>query len=83
MQTLQLVVPVCNMCVIVGDRNGFGLESNVGFRVNTLSPQRNIDNLGAVDVEFTPDDLARLDAATALKPEYPGWMIERQSGYRR
>jgi aryl-alcohol dehydrogenase-like predicted oxidoreductase len=40
------------------------------------------DNLGAVDVEFTKDELIRLDKASALPAEYPGWMIERQSGYR-
>ncbi|MBC9033423.1 aldo/keto reductase [Sphingomonas sp. JC676] len=40
------------------------------------------DNLGAVDVAFTPDELARLDAVSKLPPEYPGWMIERQGGYR-
>lgn len=46
-------------------------------------PDQLADNLGAVDVQLAPGDLALLDAATALKPEYPGWMIERQSGYRR
>ena len=40
------------------------------------------DNLGAVDVEFTADELARLDEVSTLPPEYPGWMIERQGGYR-
>jgi aryl-alcohol dehydrogenase-like predicted oxidoreductase len=40
------------------------------------------DNLGATDVEFTKDELLRLDKASALPAEYPGWMIERQSGYR-
>ena len=40
------------------------------------------DNLAAVDVEFTKDELIRLDKVSALPPEYPGWMIERQSGYR-
>lgn len=40
------------------------------------------DNLGAVDVSFTPDELARLDAVSKLPPEYPGWMLERQAGYR-
>jgi hypothetical protein len=33
-------------------------------------------------VEFSADELARLDAASKLPAEYPGWMIERQSGYR-
>jgi aryl-alcohol dehydrogenase-like predicted oxidoreductase len=40
------------------------------------------DNLAAVDVALTPDQLASLDAASKLAPEYPGWMIERQSEYR-
>ena len=40
------------------------------------------DNLAAVDVEFTKDELIRLDKVSALPPEYPGWMIARQSGYR-
>lgn len=41
------------------------------------------DNLGAVDVALTADEIARLDAASALAPEYPGWMIERQGEYRQ
>ncbi|WP_326523623.1 aldo/keto reductase [Sphingomonas sp.] len=41
------------------------------------------DNLGAVDVRLSDEDLARLDAVSALPPEYPGWMIERQGEYRR
>jgi aryl-alcohol dehydrogenase-like predicted oxidoreductase len=40
------------------------------------------DNLGSVDVELTGDDLARLDEASKLAPEYPGWMLERQGTYR-
>src|SRR5690606_38086786 len=32
------------------------------------------DNLAAVDVEFTKDELIRLDKVSALPPEYPGWM---------
>jgi aryl-alcohol dehydrogenase-like predicted oxidoreductase len=40
------------------------------------------DNLGAVDVRLTPDEIAALDAASALPPEYPGWMLERQGAYR-
>lgn len=41
------------------------------------------DNLGAVSVALTEDDLARLDAVSALPPFYPGWMIERQDAGRR
>ena len=50
--------------------------------VGAKRPDQLADNLGAVDVELTPEDLARLDAASALPPEYPGWMIERQGGLR-
>ena len=35
------------------------------------------DNLGAVNVRFSPDELARLDALTRLEPRYPEWMIAR------
>lgn len=41
------------------------------------------DNLGAVDLELSEDELKTLDAASALPAEYPGWMIERQGEYRR
>jgi aryl-alcohol dehydrogenase-like predicted oxidoreductase len=40
------------------------------------------DNLGAVDVALTAQELAALDAVSKLPPEYPRWMIDRQSGYR-
>ena len=38
------------------------------------------DNLAAVKVALTADEVAALDKASALKPEYPGWMLERQAG---
>lgn len=50
--------------------------------IGAKRPDQLADNLGAVDVELTAEELARLDAASKLAPEYPGWMIERQSGYR-
>jgi len=37
------------------------------------------DNLAAAKVRLTADELAALDAVGALTPEYPGWMIDRQS----
>lgn len=40
------------------------------------------DNLGAVDVVLTADELARLDAVSALPPHYPGWMIDHQDASR-
>lgn len=41
------------------------------------------DNLGAVDVVLSEEELARLDAVSALAPYYPGWMIDRQDAGRR
>ncbi|HRE44172.1 MAG TPA: aldo/keto reductase [Terricaulis sp.] len=40
------------------------------------------DNLAAVKVELSADELAQLDAISALKPEYPGWMLDRQGADR-
>ena len=28
---------------------------------------------------LTPDEIAKLDQVSALKPEYPGWMLARQA----
>ena len=41
------------------------------------------DNLAAVTLTLTPDELARLDEVSALPPEYPGWMFARQGAHRR
>jgi aryl-alcohol dehydrogenase-like predicted oxidoreductase len=40
------------------------------------------DNLAATGVELSSDDLKRLDDVSKLKPEYPGWMLERQGADR-
>lgn len=41
------------------------------------------DNLAATDVNLAPEHVAQLDAASALPPEYPGWMVEWQNRDRR
>jgi aryl-alcohol dehydrogenase-like predicted oxidoreductase len=41
------------------------------------------DNLAAVNLTLTADEIARLDAVSELPKEYPGWMFERQGGARR
>lgn len=41
------------------------------------------DNVSATTVKLSPEELALLDQVSALPPEYPGWMLERQGGYRR
>jgi aryl-alcohol dehydrogenase-like predicted oxidoreductase len=40
------------------------------------------DNLAAVDLTLTAEELAALDAVSALPREYPGWMLERQGATR-
>ena len=40
------------------------------------------DNLAAVDVKLTDDELKQLDEVSALPPEYPGWMLGRQGANR-
>lgn len=40
------------------------------------------DNIAATAVELSADDLAKLDQVSALKPEYPGWMLNRQGADR-
>jgi aryl-alcohol dehydrogenase-like predicted oxidoreductase len=40
------------------------------------------DNLAAVDLKLTEEDMASLDKVSALPPEYPNWMVERLSADR-
>jgi aryl-alcohol dehydrogenase-like predicted oxidoreductase len=42
-----------------------------------------LDNLAAVEVTLAPAQVAALDAASALPPEYPGWMLGWQNRDRR
>ncbi len=41
------------------------------------------DNLKAVDVQFSPEELQQLDEISKLAPEYPGWMLEFTGGDRK
>lgn len=40
------------------------------------------NNIAATTVTLSPEELDALGTVSALPPEYPGWMIERQSAYR-
>jgi aryl-alcohol dehydrogenase-like predicted oxidoreductase len=50
--------------------------------VGATRPDQLTDNLVASTITLTADELAKLDAVSALKAEYPGWMLERQGEYR-
>ena len=47
------------------------------------TPEQLADNLGATDTKLSPDDIAVLDTASALPPEYPGWMLDWQDRDRK
>lgn len=40
------------------------------------------DNLAATELTLSPEDMAKLDAVSALPAEYPNWMIQWQAGGR-
>jgi aryl-alcohol dehydrogenase-like predicted oxidoreductase len=40
------------------------------------------DNLAAVGLKLTADEMSKLDAVSALPAEYPGWMLARQGAER-
>ncbi len=47
--------------------------------IGAKTPEQLNDNLAAGDLKLSAEELATLDQASALKPEYPGWMLERQA----
>jgi aryl-alcohol dehydrogenase-like predicted oxidoreductase len=51
--------------------------------VGAKNPAQLSDNLASVSVELSAEEVERLDAVSALIPEYPGWMVERLSRDRR
>jgi aryl-alcohol dehydrogenase-like predicted oxidoreductase len=51
--------------------------------IGANKPEQLEDNLKAVDVKFTEDELKKLDEVSRLPPEYPGWMLAYQGGERR
>ena len=40
------------------------------------------DNLEAVELKLSPDEMTQLDEVSTLPPEYPGWMLPFQSSNR-
>ena len=40
------------------------------------------DNLAAVELTLTQDELGQLDEVSALPPEYPGWVLPFQGADR-
>ena len=40
-------------------------------------------NIESTNLNLTQDDLSKIDAISPLPKQYPGWMVERQSNYRK
>lgn len=51
--------------------------------IGAKKPEQLEDNLKAIDVKLTSEDLEKLNEVSKLKPEYPGWMLERQGQDRK
>ena len=47
--------------------------------IGAKSKEQLVDNLAATDVKIAPEHLAALEDASALPPEYPGWMLAFQN----
>ena len=46
------------------------------------TPAQLEDNLQATQLKLSEEEMAILQKVSQLPPEYPGWMLERQSSYR-
>lgn len=50
--------------------------------VGANRPEQLTDNINAVNVQLTSDELQKLDEVSKLTPEYPHWMIDMQTANR-
>ena len=51
--------------------------------VGAKKQEQLLDNLKAIEINLSVDELFKLNEVSKLNLEYPGWMIERQGGDRR
>jgi aryl-alcohol dehydrogenase-like predicted oxidoreductase len=50
--------------------------------IGAKTPEQLSDNIAAAELTLTAEELAALDKVSALKPEYPAWMLDRQNANR-
>jgi aryl-alcohol dehydrogenase-like predicted oxidoreductase len=50
--------------------------------VGAKTEEQLAENLAAPEVKLSADELERLNAVSALRPEYPGWMLQLQGADR-
>jgi aryl-alcohol dehydrogenase-like predicted oxidoreductase len=46
--------------------------------IGAKNQEQLLDNLACTQLQLTGDDIKELDTISALTPEYPGWMVDRQ-----
>jgi aryl-alcohol dehydrogenase-like predicted oxidoreductase len=46
--------------------------------IGAKSQEQLLDNIACTQLQLTPDESRELDTISALAPEYPGWMVDRQ-----
>jgi aryl-alcohol dehydrogenase-like predicted oxidoreductase len=47
--------------------------------IGAKRPEQLVDNLAATELQLSPEQLAHLNDASALPPEYPAWMVDFQN----
>jgi aryl-alcohol dehydrogenase-like predicted oxidoreductase len=40
-------------------------------------------NIASIEIQLTAEQLGKIDQISPLPMQYPGWMVERQSAYRK
>ena len=50
--------------------------------VGAKTAEQLADNIAAAALTLSAEDLAALETASALAPEYPRWMVDRQNAGR-
>ena len=60
-------------------RHQSGITSTI---IGSKNAAQLLDNIKSTEISLTEDELRIIDEVSALPKEYPGWMVERQSGDR-
>ena len=47
--------------------------------IGAKKPEQLADNIASTRLQLSAEEMQQLDAISALTPEYPGWMVERQA----
>jgi aryl-alcohol dehydrogenase-like predicted oxidoreductase len=50
--------------------------------IGAKSNDQLLDNIACTELKLTAEEMKELDTASALSPEYPGWMVNRQMSGR-